>query len=353
MKNLIQHSRSLVKTFLAKGVLTTIVILAFAFTVNAQAPASFSYQAVVRDLSNNPVANTTLGVQITILRGSSTGSNVFRETHNPVTNSAGLVSLEVGMGNILNGDLQSIDWNNGPYFIEQAIDPNGGTNYTITSTTQLLSVPYALYARNAGRAESAAVADQANSLSAAGAGGLSVPLGTILPYAGTGSSVPAGWLLCDGASYQPSQYPELFSLIGNTYGSNQGQFRVPDLRGRGPVGYNVNEGEFNALGKTGGAKTHTLSLNEMPNHNHTGRTGADTHTHFLNYPGVERNTTGLSDGIIVTKPGDNENLLTTRNRPPIEIFSNTHGHDISSQGGGAPHNNLQPFLTINFIIKAR
>lgn len=351
MKNLIQRHWRLTETILIKGSIINALFFAFVFTVNAQAPASFSYQAVVRDLSNNPIANTTLGVQITILRGSTTGSNIFRETHNPVTNSAGLVSLEVGMGNIINGDLQSIDWNNGPYFIEQAIDPAGGTNYTITSTTQLLSVPYALYSRNAGRAESAATADVANSLSASGAGSLSVPLGTILPYAGSAGSVPSGWLLCDGTSYDVNAYPELFALIGTDYGSEPNRFKVPNLNGRTPVGYDINQSEFNALGKADGAKTHTLTTNEMPSHTHNASSSTDgNHNHnygtrgFLTdiaAAGKERNPG--ADG-----SGDNDNLQSTR-------FAGSHSHTITvnNTGGGAAHNNLQPYLTINFIIKAR
>lgn len=361
MKNNIHQTSSWYKALFFRGGLILTLVFTFCQFSKAQAPASFSYQAVVRDLSNNLLANTTLGVQITIRRGAPNGSNVFRETHNPVTNSAGLVSLEIGMGNNVNGDLAAIDWSMGPFFIEQEIDPNGGTNYTITSTTQLLSVPFALYSRNAERAESAAVADQANSLSAAGAGSLSVPLGTILPYAGSAGNVPDGWLLCDGTAYETNAYPELFALIGVSYGSEQGRFRVPNFQGRTPVGYNINETEFNALGKNGGAKTHTLSTNEIPSHNHGASTGsAGSHFHDIRLDTGGGGSFGSGRQLVLNGIGDDDLYLdatgfniTNILFPTRSAGSHTHSVSVSNTGGGAAHNNLQPYLTINFIIKAR
>lgn len=350
MKNFILHFWSLFKVIFLKGSLVFVVLLAFVFQVEAQAPASFSYQAVVRDLSNNPIANTTLGVQITILRGSAAGSNVFRETHNPVTNSAGLVSLEIGMGTILNGDLNALDWNNGPYFIEQAIDPNGGTNYTITSTTQLLSVPYALFARSANRAATAGVADVANSLSASASGGFGVPVGTILPFAGAASSVPSGWLLCDGASYDLNQYPALVGVIGTSYGGGANRFNVPNLQGRTPVGLDGTQTEFSSLGNAGGSKTHTLSVAELPSHNHTGTADSNgAHTHRWQYP---FSSSEGGDGR-VSILGDDQPLTPVWDIPTTSSGEHSHNLSINNTGSGQPHNNLQPYLTINFIIKAQ
>lgn len=355
MKNLVQTFFRSFKSMPLQVGLFVIGLLSLAVTLEAQAPASFSYQAVIRNLSNEPITNTTVGVRITILRGSAAGSQIFQETYSPVTNEAGLISLEIGMGNTVFGDLGAIDWDNGPYFIEQAIDPTGGTNYTITGTTQLLSVPYALYARNAGRAKSAAQADIANSLSAAAAGPFSIPLGTILPFAGPASKVPQGWLLCDGTSYEIGAYQALFDLIGNTYGSESGRFRVPNLNGRAPVGTDGTQAEFNTLGQTGGAKVHTLTINEMPNHNHGGQTNeTGAHNHTWEYP-VSTSEGGNGTVSIL---GDDQ-LSPDCDAPEcVQRWSITtdskgaHMHTISPQGGGAAHNILQPYLVINYMIKA-
>lgn len=118
-------------------------------TVWTQSPEKMSYQAVVRDADNAIVTMRSVGMQISILQGSVSGMAVYVETHAPVTNANGLISLEIGGGTVLTGDFTSIDWANGPYFIQTEVDPAGGTNYTITGTSQLLSVPYALHAKTA------------------------------------------------------------------------------------------------------------------------------------------------------------------------------------------------------------
>ena len=118
-------------------------------SVFAQTPEKMSYQAVVRDASDNLATSQNIGMQISILQGSSSGTAVYVETQTPTTNANGLVSIEIGAGTIVSGDFTTIDWANGPYFIKTETDPTGGTSYTITGTSQLLSVPYALHAKTA------------------------------------------------------------------------------------------------------------------------------------------------------------------------------------------------------------
>lgn len=312
-----------------------------------QAPERISHQAVVRDLSDNLIASQAVGVQITILQGAPNGANMYRERHSLMTNAAGLLSLEIGGGTVQNGSLSAINWSMGPYFVEQAIDPSGGTNYTISETTQLFSVPYALYAQSADRANSAARADVATSLSSAGQFG--APIGMVVSYSGPAGSVPTGWLLCDGASYDVNLYPELFALIGTAYGSDPNRFKVPDLRGRNPMGRDANQAEFASLGQIGGAKTHTLTIAEMPAHNHGGVTGsAGNHVHNYGTRGFGTGTAGgtiTSSALGMDGSGDDQNAVT---QPAGE-----HVHVIPSQGAGSPHNNLQPYLILNFIIKAK
>ncbi len=118
-------------------------------TVWAQSPNKMSYQAVVRDANNELVSNSDIGMQISILQGSADGGSVYTETQIPQSNGNGLVSLEIGMGST-SDVFSAIDWSAGPYFIKTETDPTGGTSYTITGTSQLMSVPYALYAATSG-----------------------------------------------------------------------------------------------------------------------------------------------------------------------------------------------------------
>jgi len=111
----------------------------------AQPPQKMSYQAIVRNAGNALVANHVVGMKFSILQGSETGTAIYSETQTPTTNANGLVSIEIGGG----AGFDAIDWESGPYFIKTETDPTGGASYTITSTSQLLSVPYALHAKTA------------------------------------------------------------------------------------------------------------------------------------------------------------------------------------------------------------
>ncbi|WP_375236097.1 hypothetical protein [Winogradskyella sp.] len=126
--------------------LAAVVITASTF---AQAPEKMSYQAVVRNSSDLLISNQAVGIQISILQTSPMGTAVYVETHTPTTNINGLVTLEIGDGTFVSGDFTTIDWSADSYFIKTETDPTGGTMYTITGTSQLLSVPYALHAKTA------------------------------------------------------------------------------------------------------------------------------------------------------------------------------------------------------------
>ena len=109
-------------------------------------PEKMSYQAVVRDADGQLVSDTAVGMQISILQNTTTGTAVYVEIHTPTSNENGLVSIEIGMG-ATSDDFSSIDWSTGPYFIKTETDPTGGSTYTISGTSQLMSVPYALHAK--------------------------------------------------------------------------------------------------------------------------------------------------------------------------------------------------------------
>jgi hypothetical protein len=128
-----------------KRIFTILAAVLMTATVWGQSPEKMSYQAVIRNSSNALVTSANVGMQISILQGSATGTAVYTETLTPTTNANGLVSIEIGGG----AGFSTIDWANGPYFIKTETDPTGGTSYTITGTSQLLSVPYALHAKTA------------------------------------------------------------------------------------------------------------------------------------------------------------------------------------------------------------
>ncbi len=130
--------------------LTTALFISVTMMSWAQSPQKMTYQAVVRDGSDQLVSSSAIGMQISILQTSPTGIAVYIETHAPSTNANGLATVEIGGGTVVAGAFASIDWSNGPYFLKTETDPTGGTVYTISGTSQLLSVPYSLYAETAG-----------------------------------------------------------------------------------------------------------------------------------------------------------------------------------------------------------
>jgi len=121
----------------------------------SQAPQGISYQAVIRDSDKELVSESTVGIRVAIISESPEGTEVYAEEHSVQTNMNGLVSLVIGQGNVVSGNFEEIDWSQGQYFISTATDISGGTNYEILSTTQLLSVPYALFAEKAATSEDA------------------------------------------------------------------------------------------------------------------------------------------------------------------------------------------------------
>lgn len=128
--------------------LLLIALIFFVICSYGQSPQCFSYQAVLTDLENSPLIDQNVGLKISIVKGSTDGEVVYSETQATTTNINGLISIEIGRGIPVYGEFPSIDWGNGTYYIKNEVDPLGGNNYTINAASQLLSVPYALYANN-------------------------------------------------------------------------------------------------------------------------------------------------------------------------------------------------------------
>jgi len=160
----------------------------------AQAPEGFNYSAIVRDNLGNPIANQAVSFRFSLIQGNVTGSVVYSETHNVITDQFGQVSLIVGNGSIITGVFSMIDWGGDSYFLKVEVDNTGGTSYVEMGVSQLLSVPYALYAKTAGT----------------GSGG---PGGTINISAGTNITVTG-----TGADYDPYTINEKTHYIGESFG---------------------------------------------------------------------------------------------------------------------------------------
>jgi trimeric autotransporter adhesin len=138
-----------------KSFLFSILLLVALFcsqTIWAQAPDKMSYQAVIRDASGALIKSAPVGIKFSLLQSSVSGTAVYVETQTVTTNSNGVATAAIGGGTVVSGTMATIDWSTGPYFIKTETDPTGGSSYSISSTTQLLSVPYALYAKTSGSA---------------------------------------------------------------------------------------------------------------------------------------------------------------------------------------------------------
>ena len=126
-----------------KKIIATFLTVLLTVSVFAQSPQKISYQAVIRNASNALITSHLVGMRISILQGSANGTVVYTETQTPTTNANGLVSIDIGGG----AGFSSINWASGTFFLKTETDPTGGSNYTITGTSQMLSVPYALYSK--------------------------------------------------------------------------------------------------------------------------------------------------------------------------------------------------------------
>lgn len=164
------------------------------------------------------------------------------------------------------------------------------------------------------------------------------PSGAILQFAG--SSAPANWLLCNGALVSRTTYANLFTAIGTTYGAGDGSttFKLPDLRGRVPIGAGQGSGLTNrTLASSSGAETHTLSTSEIPSHSHNGKV-------YVGASGsISPVTDNIGNHIWHENSGHTSSSSTSFDLTGVMRSYNT--------GGGGSHNNMQPYLVVNHIIK--
>jgi len=174
------------------------------------------------------------------------------------------------------------------------------------------------------------------------------PAGVVMDWAGPAASIPAGWLLCDGAAVSRATYASLFAALGTTYGAGDGSttFNLPSLGGRVRVGYVAGgdaDGDYGTIGAAAGEKKHTLAAAELPAHDHSpaadGQTGNDApdHTHQVD--------TYVGGGGVL---GAGSNTLSTKQSAGA---STRHKHALATVGAGTAHENRQPYLVLATIIK--
>ncbi|PZU88084.1 MAG: hypothetical protein DI529_06350 [Chryseobacterium sp.] len=257
-------------------------ILAF-----SQSQDAMSYQAIIRNSNNELVKNQNVGMKFSILKGSPTGTVVYSETQSPQTNTNGLVTAKIGAGTLVTGSYSAINWGADTYFIKTETDPNGSTNYTITGTSQLLSVPYALYAKNSGSSLPGPT----------GATGATGPAGATGPQGITGNTGPSGAQGVTGAvgatgATGPQGIQGIQGVTGNTGPAGaQGTTGPQGIQGAtgnaGPAGANGATGPQGPVGAIGPAGVQGATGAIGPT-GPTGSTGA----------GISNGTTGAQ--IILT-----------------------------------------------------
>lgn len=164
-------------------------------------------------------------------------------------------------------------------------------------------------------------------------GGL--PTGGVCQFAG--STAPSGYLICDGSAISRTEYASLFGVIGTAYGVGDGSttFNIPNIKSKTPVGLDSNDTDFNTLGNTGGEKTHTLTESEMPVHYHERIRALEGNQYLGKGTGSKTNVVGTT-----FNTGQYDYTDTTNNN-----------YATGSAGGGLAHNNMQPFIVMNYIIK--
>ena len=139
-----------------KNYLTLFVLFA-SLTILAQSPQAFKYQAIARDEVGNVLSMWDIGLRISLIQAGANGQPIYVETHRVRTNIYGLINLTIGEGEVMKGDLSSIEWGKTRHYLRMEIDIEGGRDYKEVGTSQLYAVPYALYADEAGK-----IADNGN-----------------------------------------------------------------------------------------------------------------------------------------------------------------------------------------------
>ena len=221
-----------------KNLFTLSILATLTLSVFAQTPQKLSYQAVVRNSSGGLVTGHAVGIRISILQGSESGTPVYVETHTTTTNANGLATVQIGGGTVLSGTFATINWSSATYYLKTEADPAGGSSYTIIGTSQLLSVPYALNSKT-----SESVAD--NSVTSAKIAGGSVT-GAKIDQAGATSGQVLKW---NGTTWLPAV--DAITLPYSGTGTSDGPlFNINNLGTSGAIS-TFSSGNYGIWGESG------------------------------------------------------------------------------------------------------
>jgi microcystin-dependent protein len=306
------------KYFIALLLLTTLCNGLFGQT------KSFSYQGYAIDGNGLPIAATPINARFTIYDKDNPAVK-YEEEQSLTTDMFGIFSALVGQGSVFNNmSLASRD-----YWMRVEVKKAIGGTYSTVSDARFQSVPYAKSADNG------------------------VAAGFILQYAGT--TAPAGWLLCDGSAVSRTTYAGLFAVIGTSYGAGNGSttFNLPNLKSKIPAGYYASDADFNLMGKTGGAKTQTLTAAQLPAHNHgvgsLSAASGGSHSHSLSDKHAPDRTVASGFLSSLTKGYS----TTSRTTGSDGSHSHTLSGNSGSTGSSSAFNIMQQYITVNFIIRAQ
>ena len=308
-----------------KSFKTGLILLSIVSISYSQAPQAFNYQAILRNTDGTIKANETVVLQISIIQGHTDGPPVYLEVHNTSTSEFGMVNLVIGEGET-SDDLSTIDWANGPYFLDIAV------NDVKIGSSPLLSVPYALHANTAdsitvtqslaailarnndgGNSQIKNIAEPTDKQDAATKAyvDMNIPKGIIVMWHGDTIDIPEGWALCDGRN------------------------GTPNLSNRFILGYAANGS--NAINQTGGAEKVTIGIDQMPSHGH----GGATETTTLPIKSGGENPLNEVLAVHISRVSVAANVLAFQ----------SHAHTINPEGGNQPHSNMPPYYVLAFIMK--
>lgn len=293
------------------------LLLAFAFVLlqsvsvfSQFAQKGFNFQGYARNAEGAALTSQTINVKFTVYPKGQPGSPDFEETHSVSTDAYGV--FQTVIGSVSTTQFRNLKFSDKDYWLKVEVKAGSG-NFVEINNTELLSVPYAKTADNG------------------------VPAGTIFPFAGPKTKIPAGYLACDGTLYNSSDYPALFNVIGTGWGGSVSQFRVPDFRGMFLRG--VSEGSTRDEDKTTRAASNTggntgnevgsIQTEGTRSHNHTGTTSTDgAHTHTWNY-GTEGDDSGDggSHNEFTTVGGSSNPMSTNGNHSHTFTTNNTGGNE--------------------------
>jgi microcystin-dependent protein len=300
--------------------ISVLLSLLFFISANAQtAQKGFSFQGYARNAEGAALGSQTVTVKFSLYPKDQAVE--YEETHVLTTDQFGVFHAVIGAKTPASFGKLLFDTKN--YWLKVEVKA-GSSDYVEISNTELLSVPYAKSADNG------------------------VPPGTILPFAGPKSRIPAGYLACDGGSYNNADYPNLYNTIGNAWGGSGAQFNVPDLRGmflRGVSETTARDEDrstrtaSNVGGNTGNT-VGSVQSEDFRNHNHTGSTSTNgNHTHTWNY-GNERDDSGEGGSADeFTKAGGSSNPMS---------YAGDHSHTFTTNGTGG--NETRPDNAYVFYI---